>query len=117
MSIQTANLAAAAEAVPSHSTVHDARLVDRRDHGGRHVLEVVFLPEVDRVPPAAPLSLNQHSGSHSARCWLSPRSSTASDPRIHTTRNPGAAFLITGPNQRGGEPVGVSYRKAEHKTL
>jgi len=76
VSIQTANLAAAAEAVPSHSTVHDARLVDRRDHGGRHVLEVVFLPEVDRVPPAAPLSLNQHSGSHSARCWLSPRSST-----------------------------------------
>ena len=60
MSIQTANLAAAAEAVPSHSTVHDARLVDRRDHGGRHVLEVVFLPEVDRVPPGVMWILVDH---------------------------------------------------------
>ncbi|QCC60777.1 hypothetical protein NP511_02210 [Natrinema thermotolerans] len=51
MSIQTANLEAAAEAVPEHPTVYDARLVDRRDQDGRRVLEVVLGPQVDRVPP------------------------------------------------------------------
>lgn len=51
MSIQTSNIEQAVEAVPSHPTVHDARLVDRRDHGGRRVLEIVLGPTVDRVPP------------------------------------------------------------------
>ncbi|WP_226041545.1 hypothetical protein [Natrinema sp. DC36] len=51
MSVQTANLEAATEAVPSHPTVRDVRLVDRRDHGGRRVLEIVLGPDVDRVPP------------------------------------------------------------------
>lgn len=51
VSIQTVNLEAAAEAVPSHPTIHDARLVDRRDHGGRRFLEIVLGPDVDRVPP------------------------------------------------------------------
>ncbi|QLK25389.1 hypothetical protein HYG81_15040 [Natrinema zhouii] len=51
MSVQTANLEAAAEAVPKHPTVHDARLIDRRDQGGRRVLEIVLGPDVDRVPP------------------------------------------------------------------
>ena len=60
VSIQTANLAAAAEAVPSHSTVHDARLVDRRDHGGDRVLEVVLGPKVDRVPPGVLRSLAEY---------------------------------------------------------
>ncbi|WP_233274382.1 hypothetical protein [Natrinema thermotolerans] len=57
MSIQTADLEAAAKTVPSHSTVHDARLVDRRDHDGRRVLEIVLGPEVDRVPPGVLRSL------------------------------------------------------------
>ncbi|PCR89335.1 hypothetical protein [Natrinema ejinorense] len=51
MSVQTADPKRAAEAVPDHPTVHDARLVDRRDQGGRRVLEVVLGPDVDRVPP------------------------------------------------------------------
>ncbi|WP_226043445.1 hypothetical protein [Natrinema sp. DC36] len=57
MSIQTANLEAAAEALPRHPTVHDARLVDRRDYDGRRVLEIVLGPEVDRVPPGVLRSL------------------------------------------------------------
>lgn len=57
MSIQTANLEAAAEAVPEHPTVHDAHLVDRRNHDGRRVLEIVLGPEVDRVPPGVLRSL------------------------------------------------------------
>lgn len=60
MSIQTANLEAAAEAVPSHATVHDACLVDRRDHDGYRVLEIVLGPEVDRVPPGVLQILADH---------------------------------------------------------
>ncbi|WP_395166307.1 hypothetical protein [Natrinema pallidum] len=51
MSIQTANLEAAAEAVPTHPTVRDARLADRRDADGDRVLEIVLERRVDRVPP------------------------------------------------------------------
>ena len=51
MSIQTANLDRAVDGVRSHPTVHDARLVDRRDLGGRRVLEVVLGPDADRIPP------------------------------------------------------------------
>ncbi|QCW03585.1 hypothetical protein [Natrinema pallidum] len=51
MSVQTADLRAAADAVPSHPIVHDARLVDRQDVGGDRVLEVDLGPTVDRVSP------------------------------------------------------------------
>ncbi|UHQ96440.1 hypothetical protein [Natrinema halophilum] len=60
MSIQTANLEGAAEAVPSHPTVHDARLVDRRDAGGRLAVEIVLGPQVDRVPPGVLRILAEH---------------------------------------------------------
>jgi len=50
MSIQTANLERAVDDVRSHPTVHDARLVDRH-RGEWRALELVLVPDVDRVPP------------------------------------------------------------------
>jgi len=60
MSVQTSNLREAADSIPSHPIVHDARLVDRRDHGGDRVLEVVLGPKVDRVPPGVLRSLAEY---------------------------------------------------------
>ncbi|WP_176548153.1 hypothetical protein [Natrinema sp. CBA1119] len=60
MSVQTADLEGAAEAVPSHPTVHDVRLVDRRDYGGRRKLEIVLGPRVDRIPPGVLRTLAEH---------------------------------------------------------
>lgn len=51
MSIQTADFGTVAETIGSHPTVHDARLVDRRDRGGQRVLEIVLGPKVNRIPP------------------------------------------------------------------
>lgn len=60
MSVQTSNLREASESVPSHPTVHDARLVDRSGVGGDRVLEIVLGPTVDRVPPGVLRTLADH---------------------------------------------------------
>jgi len=60
MSIQTADLEGAAEAVPQHPTVDDVHLVDRRAVGGQRTLEIVLGPQVDRVPPGVLRTLADH---------------------------------------------------------
>ncbi|WP_049888209.1 hypothetical protein [Natrinema sp. J7-2] len=60
MSVQTADLEGAAEAVPSHPTVHDVHLVDRRAVGGQRALEIILGAQVDRVPPGVLRILVDH---------------------------------------------------------
>ncbi|WP_255681325.1 hypothetical protein [Natrinema sp. SYSU A 869] len=52
MSVQTADLESAAEAIDGHPTVRDVRVVDHARNSDPRTLEIVLLPEVDRIPPA-----------------------------------------------------------------
>lgn len=54
MNIQTAKLERGAEAVQSHPTVKDTYVTDRTTD---QKLEIVLLPQVDRVPPGVLRSL------------------------------------------------------------
>ncbi|RQG93703.1 hypothetical protein [Natrarchaeobius oligotrophus] len=59
MSVQTANVGAATEAVRSHPIVRDARTINRTD-ATHCVLEIVLLPSVDRVPPEVLRALGEN---------------------------------------------------------